>query len=228
MLRPVTSPSASASDRLRVAWQRRYETDYEFKIPSAFGWFAVTFGGYGLFILDRLMRRSAEHNRRRAALFDAAAAFAWEQARAQGRSEELRPNFEVIADRIGVLDEQALRFRDPALWVVLTVVTFGVAALFAWRAIDADLVEHDAAERVAQAELAYIYSRLGWQIGSRHPTPAKGRHNFAARVGATIASFGIYSLWWMRDLMLEGNEHLERNWWFEDDLALASQSLMAA
>jgi hypothetical protein len=228
MLRPVTPPSVSTSDRLRAAWQRRHETDYEFDVRSAFGWFAITLGGYGLFILDRLMRRSLEHNRRRAALFDAAAAFAWEQARAQGRSVELRPNFEVIADRIRVLDQQASRFRDPAWWVVLSVVTFGVAGLFAWRAIDADLVEHDAAERALEAELAFIYSRLGWRIGSPDPSPAKGQHNFFGRVAATIASFGIYSLWWMRDLMVEGNEHLERNWWFEDDLALASQSLMAA
>jgi hypothetical protein len=240
MLRLVTQPTVSAAarpqqwgqpaaaERLRAVWQRRHETDYIFNVATAFFWFVITLGAYGFYILYRLMRRSEEHNRRRAELFDAATAFAWEQARAQGLHEELRPHFEVIAKRTRVLHEQTLKFRDAALWVVFAVVTFGLAELFAGRAIDGDLVEHEEAERAIEAELAFIYSRLGRRIEPPEPSPSKGRHNVAGRVAATVATLGVYSLWWMRDLMVEGNEHLERNWWFEDDLARASQRLMAA
>jgi hypothetical protein len=183
---------------------------------------------YGFCIQYQLMRRIQEHNRRRVALLDAATAFAWEQARAQGLSEELRPKFQHIADRTSVLNELTYEFRDPALWVALTVVTLGIAQYFAWSAIDRDLVKHDEAERAIESELAFIYSRMGWQLARGDMSAAKGRHNVAGRVVATIASLGLYSFWWLRDLMVEGNAHLERNWRFEDDLARASQSLMAA
>ena len=39
------------------------------------------------------------------------------------------------------------------------------------------------------------------------------------RVVATVASCGIYSLWWMYDLQVEGDRHLEANWAWEDSLA---------
>ena len=36
---------------------------------------------------------------------------------------------------------------------------------------------------------------------------------------ATLATLGLYAIWWVRDLMREGNEHFRENWRFEDDLA---------
>jgi hypothetical protein len=224
---PVAAPPP-ASERLRLAWQRRHESDYVFDVATAFGWMLLTCGVYGLYLEYQLMRRTQEHNRRQLDLFDAATAFAWEQARAQGLSEELRPNFELIADRASVLGELTYEFRDPALWVTLTVVTLGIAQFVAWSAIDRDLVAHNDAERAIERELAFIYSRMGWQLASGDMSAAKGRHNVVGRVVATIASLGLYSFWWMRDLMVEGNAHLQRNWRFENDLARASQSLMAA
>ena len=226
-----TTPAAApppASDRLRLAWQRRHETDYVFNVATAFGWLLLTCGVYGFYIQYQLMRRTQEHNRRRVEVLDAAASFAWEQAQAQGLGDELRPHFQHIADRTTALNELTFEFRDPALWVALTVVTFGIAQFVAWSAIDRDLVKHDDAERAIESELAFIYSRMGWQLARGDVSAAKGRHNVAGRVAATIASLGLYSLWWMRDLMVEGNAHFEENWRFEDDLARASQSLMAA
>ncbi|MET1001345.1 MAG: hypothetical protein ABWZ15_06000, partial [Acidimicrobiia bacterium] len=41
---------------------------------------------------------------------------------------------------------------------------------------------------------------------------------------ATIASCGIYGLFWLYDLMVEGNRHFEHNWRWEDSLAAAVQS----
>ena len=227
-LTPSRSGQTSASERLRVAWQRRNESDYIFHFATAFGWLVLTFGAYGLYILYQLMRRSRDHNRRRVELLDAAAAFGWEQAQTRGLADDLRPYFQHIADRMRVLNDLANEFRDPALWTVLSLVSSGIAQYLAWIFIDADLVRHDEAERAIEADLAAIYTRLGRLIAAPDPTPMKGRHNAVGRVAATIASFGFYSIWWMRDLMNEGNDHFEQNWRFEDDLARASQALIAA
>ena len=239
MLRAVTWPSrvssiaesrrpAPAPERLRAAWQQRHATDYVFSFASAFAWTVVTAGGYGLFVLYQLLRRSSEHNRRRLDLFEAATAFTWEQARTQGLSDELRPNFQAIADHTRALNELTDEFRDPPLWVALSVVTLGIAQLFAWSAIDRDLVKHETAERAIERELASVYARLGWEIAPAEVGAPKHRHNVTGRVIATVLTGGLYAIWWVRDLMVEGNAHLRENWQFEDALARASRSLMAA
>ena len=220
-------PQAAASDRLRVAWQRRHESDYIFDFPTAIGWSLLTLGIYSFYILYQLVRRSREHTRRRRELLDAAASFAWEHAQARGMSEELRPHFENISDRMRGLSDLESEFRDPALWVVLSFVTSGIAGYLAWILVDRDLVKHEAAEREVEAELTTIYRRLGRPITASDATAPKGQHNVGARLIATLVSCGIYSLWWLRDLMVEGNAHFVRNWRFEDDLARAAQSLLA-
>jgi hypothetical protein len=226
----VAAPWAArpASERLRIAWQQRHESDYIFHFRSALGWLLLTCGAYSFFIFYQLMRRSEEHNRRRLELLDAAAVFAWEQARAQGVTESLRANFECISAPMRVLGDLATEFRDPALWTALAVITGGVGQYFGWAVINSDLVKHDEAERAIESELAAIYSRLGWQVTPPEPPQRLDRHRIGRRVLATIATLGLYSIWWMRDVIVEGNAHLEQNWRFEDDLARASQSLLAA
>ena len=217
-----------AADRLRMAWQRRHETDYELDFPSAFGWFVLTLGVYGFFVLYQLLRRSREHNRRRVELLDAATTFAWEQAHACGLSEELRPHFERISEQMRALNELKAEFRDPALWLVLVVASLGIALLPAWASIEGDLARHDAAERAIEVDLAAIYSRMGAYLAPPVAGSPLPRRRAARRVLLTVLTLGVYGNWWVRDLMRDGNTHFEENWRFEDDLAVASRSMMAA
>jgi hypothetical protein len=214
-------------DRLRLAWQARHESDYILEFPSALGWFLLTGGVYGLYVLYQLVRRGRAHNRRRVELLDAATAFAWEQARTRGLAEELRPQFERIAERMRALHELNGEFRDPALWVVFTVATLGLAQLSAWTSVDRDLARHDVAERAIEVDLAAIYSRMGAYLAPPSRTTATPRPRARRRLAATLATAGLYAVWWVRDLMREGNRHFRENWRFEDDLANASRSMMS-
>jgi hypothetical protein len=216
------------ADRLRTAWQQRHESDYVFGFWTAFGWCLLTGGLYGLYVVYQLVRRSRDHNRRRLELLDAAAAFTWDLAQTRGLTNELRPEFQRVSEQMRVLGALTTAFRDPALWVVLTLVTGGLAQYLAWILLDGDLVRHDAAERAIESDLAAIYARLGRPITALDPSAPKGRHNVVGRIIATIASLGLYAIWWVRDVMIDGNAHFEQNWRFEDDLARASQSLIAA
>jgi hypothetical protein len=233
MLRGVLTEAAlrrppPAEDRLRLAWQRRYESDYVFGFASACGWFVLTAGVYGFVVLYQLLRRDRAHNRRRVELLEAATDFAWEQAHTRGLTDELRPQFERIAERTRALRALSSEFRDPALWVVLAVATLGLAQLPAWASIDADLARHDDAERAIEIDLAAIYSRMGAYLAPPPSATSRPRHHTGRRVAATIATAGLYAIWWVRDLMRDGNEHLRENWQFEDDLANASRSMMLA
>ncbi len=215
-------------ERLRIAYQERHESDYIFRFSTAFGWCLLTLGVYSLSIVYQLVRRSRDHNQRRLELLDAAVALTWEEAQARGLTEELRPEFQRVSEQIRALGALTTAFRDPGLWVALTVVTGGLAQYVAWILVDGDLSRHDEAERAIESDLAAIYARLGRPIAAFDPAPPKGRHNVAGRIIATIASLGVYGIWWMRDVMTDGNAHFEHNWRFEDGLARASRALSSS
>ena len=69
-------PPPSAAERVRLAAQRRGESDYIFSYWSALGWTVLTFGIYGFYVFYQLVRRMRDHNARRLELLDAAAAVA--------------------------------------------------------------------------------------------------------------------------------------------------------
>ncbi|MBV9284082.1 MAG: hypothetical protein JO176_05685 [Acidimicrobiia bacterium] len=81
-------------------------------------------------------------------------------------------------------------------------------------------MKHDAGERAAEAELVGIYGALGMQLATPTGAP-KQAHNYVGRIIATIVSLGFYFLWWTYDVMVEGNEHFEQNWVWEDSLRAA-------
>jgi hypothetical protein len=220
---PVTPPPAA--DRVRAAWQRRHETDYIFNFWSAFGWTILTLGIYSLYIVYQLARRSRDHNLRRLELLDAATTFAWEQAQAKGMTEELRPGFERISQNMMPLRRLTTEFRDPIIWTLLCAVT-GIATYVLYVFLDGDLVTHDHAEGAVEADLSEIYARLGAPVPPPDPGRLKGRHNYVGRIIATLASCGVYSFFWLYDLMTEGNRHFEHNWRWEDGLAQSVQSLL--
>ena len=210
------------TERIRIAYQSRAQSDYIFSFWTALGWFVLTFGIYGYYVFYQLVRRSRDHNRRRLELLDATTAYAWERAVAQGKDEELRPRFEQLAISLDPLRRMSQDFRAPAIWLILDIVS-GIAYLVGLVLLDQDLVKHEWGERSAQAQLAEILTILGVPV---HPTgpPTKRNHNYVGRVIATIFSLGFYGFWWTANVMNEGNAHFHEDWRWEDELAAAVQA----
>ena len=63
--------------------------------------------------------------------------------------------------------------------------------------------------------------RLGISLPAPDPGRVKGRHRYVARVIVSILTCGVYTLWWLYDMQVEGNRHVEGNWAFEDALVAA-------
>jgi hypothetical protein len=218
-------PVVPSIERIRLAWQRRPETDYVFSYWSALGWTLLTCGFYGVYVFYQLMRRMREHNLRRGELLDAATALGWEKAQEQGLDEELRPNFERIGVQMQVLAAMAQDFRDPWVWTALSLVGSTIVYFIAFVILDGDLVKHDLAEGAVEAELSEIYGRLGAPVLPPDPSRIKGKHNYVARIIVTVVTGLVYLLWWYADLFRDGNRHFQHNWAWEDGLAQAVQSL---
>jgi hypothetical protein len=215
----------SPADRVRAAYQQRANSDYFFTQPGLNILLSiVTCGIFGLFLFYQLMRRDRDHNRRRLEMLDAANTLAWDRAQAEGLAEELRPAFERTAVGLTELRRLSTEFRDPVVWLVIAIFA-SVAQIVAFIFIDQDLERHDRAEGSIESELASIYARLGVQLPEPDPSRVKAKHNYVGRVIATIASCGIYFYWWIYDLQVEGNRHLEQNWPWDDALMAAVDQL---
>lgn len=205
-----------ATDRLHQAWHRRAETDYRFDFWTALGWTILTFGIYSYYIAYQLCRRMRDHNIRRLQLLEAANERAWQGAVEAGRGDELAPAFQRVAAHLDVQRRLAGEFRDPALWLVILLVSGGIGMIVLFVLLDQDLVKHGHAEAGAETELAAIVRALG---GSLPPLPApalKAQHRYAGRVVAIFGSCGLYTYWWLFNLMDDGNRHFARDWAWED------------
>jgi len=208
-----------------MAWQRRQESDYIFNYWTALGWTVLTFGIYGFYVFYQLVRRMRDHNARRLELLDAALSLGWEEAGRRGLQAELTPSFQRASAHLAVMRRMTGDFRDPVIWLLLSIVASGIVHIIAFILLDQDLVNHDRAEVGVEYELAFIYGRLGYPLPFPETGRVKGQQNYVGRILATIFSFGIYSFWWWYNMMMEPNHHFYTNWAQEDSLATAVQSM---
>lgn len=212
-------------DRVRAAYQRRAQTDYYCQGPGMNIFLTIiSCGIFGLYLFYQLMRRDREHNLRRYEMLDAANTFAWDQVQSRGLADELRPAFERNAANLDILRRLTMDFREPAIWLVIAIFA-SIAQIVGFIFIDQDLGKHDRAEGAIEAELAAIFTQLGQAVPQPDPSRVKGDQNYVGRVIATIASCGIYHFWWLYDIEVEGNRHLEQNWPYDDALMGAVQAL---
>jgi hypothetical protein len=173
----------------------------------------------------RLFWRSVEHNKRRLELLDATTALAWERAVREGRGDELTPRFQALGAHLDELRALTREFRDPILWTVITFVSSGIGQVLGYVFLDMDLVRHEAAEAAAERELEAILGALGASVTLAHLPVTKERHNYIGRVIALLLTCGLYGLWWLYDIMMEGNEHQRRTWVSDDALWMAAGTL---
>ncbi len=220
----VPPPQLPAAERVRAAYLRRNETDYIFDFWTAFGWTVLTCGYYLVYVVYQLVHRSRDHNLRRLELLEAANAVAWERATAQGLDEELRGNFERVATHLEGLRRLTREFRDPVIWLVLALVARGIVELVLYVLLDGDLVKHDYNEGGAENELAFIFTRLGTPVDVPDVNRLHQPQNYVGRILAAIFTCGVYSFFWLYNIMDDGNRHFEANWAWEESLARAVQA----
>ena len=218
-------PQVPAAERVRLAAQRRDETDYIFRYWSALGWTILTFGIYGYYVFYQLIRRMRDHNARRLELLDAATTVAWDQAGRQGLQQEMAPSFERAAGHLSVLRQMTGDFREPVIWVLLAIVARGIAEIIAFILLDQDLIKHGQAEAEAGHELSAIYARLGQHLPAPDHGQVKRPDNYAGRILAAIFTLGLYMFWWFYNQMDEPNKHFTSNWVQEDTLVNAVDAI---
>lgn len=209
-------PAPAPTERINGAWHRRAESDYRFDFWTALGWTLLSCGLFSYYVSYQLCRRMRDHNFRRLDLLDSANSLAWDRAVAAGRTEDLRPRFERTAGGLGVLRQMTTDFRDPAIWLVIILLSGGIGLIILYVLLDQDLVKHSAAEAAVEAELAAIWSDLGMSLPALPLAQPKANHRYALRVLAVFGTCGFYAYWWLFNMMMDGNHHFDRDWAWED------------
>jgi hypothetical protein len=180
----------------------------------------LTLGFYGYYVFYQLIRRMRDHNARRVELLDATLSFGWEEAGRRGLQDELTPAFQRAAWHLAVMRKMVGDFREPVIWLVLSIVASGIVHVVAFILLDQDLVKHEQAEFGVEYELAAIFGRLGYFLPSPDAHRLKRQHNYVGRVVAAFFSLGFYFLWWYYNMMQEPNNHFYVNWSEEDLLTV--------
>ena len=175
---PPGLPALPSSERIRLAWEQRGESDYIFNFWTALGWTILTLGIYGFYAFYQLVRRMRDHKARRLELLDAAISLGWEEAGRRGLQAELTPSFQRAAAHLAVMRRMTSDFRDPVIWLLLSIIASGIVHIIAFIFLDQDLVNHDRAEMGVEYEIALIYGRFGHTLPLPDTDRVKGQHNY--------------------------------------------------
>lgn len=217
---PVGAPQLPPATRVSAAIAARHQSDYILEFWTALGWTILSCGIYSFYVFYQLMRRMRDHNRRRLEMLDALNVLAWEEANRRGSQDGLRANFERVAAHLQVMRSMTSDFRDPAIWVVLALISSGIANIVGYIFLDQDLVKHEAAETAAEDELAGIFGQLGMEVAlPARMTVKSEQHNYVGRIIASLVTCGLYGMWWLYNLMVEANQHFQSDWLREDAFA---------
>jgi len=174
----------------------------------------VTCGIYGLYIFYKLMERRDLHFARMANVVNTSAALVKEKARTAGKSE-------LISQELAQLDmaqremlEQS-RERGAVLWLVLGILT-GICTLIGYYFIMDDFARHDQLEAQYFTLMSSILAKLGLSAQESQAAPTIPERNFVTFLLLSIVTCGIYGIYWLYVMILDGNNHVEAQVQWED------------
>ena len=217
--RPADAPSAG--ERVRVAAQRRGESDYIFSYWSALGWNRTHPRNTGFTSFTNSSAGCATTTPAGSNCSTRRPPSPGSRPDGKAVTRNWRAAFQRAAGHLAVLRRMTSDFREPVIWLVLAIVARGIDQIVAFVLLDQDLIKHGQAEAGAERELSVIYDQLGQQLASADPNRVKRPDNYVGRIVAAIFSFGIYMFWWYYNQMEEPNRHFAGNWAQEDELVKA-------
>ena len=179
----------------------------------------LTLGIYAIYINFKLIQRQQEHFKRMGRFNEDLLQLVGERAEATGQTANVTPDLDDL--RQSNEDYQRLqrgKERSPALWTILSIITFGLAFLYVLWFLNDDLIQHQAAEAVYIEKASAVLNKLG--IG-RHPVIVEHvvpDRSYPLYLFLTIITIGFFEFYWSYVRIRDGNEHFLEHDRFEDQL----------
>jgi Domain of unknown function (DUF4234) len=199
--------------------RRRRETDTQLSYAMYLVVGFITFGIYIIYVHFKLIQRQQEHFKRMGRFNDDLLKLVEERASDTGQTAAAGSSI----DELRQLNEDYQRLqrgkeRSPALWIILSIITLGLAFLYVLWFLNADLVAHQRAEAEYIEKASGVLNRLG--IG-KHPVVVEQvvpDRSFPLYLFLTIITIGLFEFYWAYVRINDGNQHFLEHDRFEDQL----------
>ena len=170
-----------------------------------------------LFVLPwyRLIKRRNAHFRRdrmlREGLINYVRGVAAERGIEANMTIELATMTSIHSEANGEEDE-----KSAVLWIVLSVITFGLLSLYVWYFLTKDPHKHDVRQLAFTQQVQSAFSKLGKTVVFPFWKSLPDRSYFLYLILTWIT--GLFSLYWNYVLITDFNDHFRAQWQVEDQL----------
>jgi len=170
-----------------------------------------------LFVLPwyRLIKRRNGHFRRdrmlREGLINYVRGLAAERGIESKMTVELATMTSIHSESNGEEDE-----KSPVLWVVLSIITFGLLGLYVWYFLTKDPHKHDVRQLAFMQQVQSAFSKFEKTVVFPYWKSLPDRSYFLYLILTWIT--GFFSLYWNYVLITDLNDHFRAQWQVEDQL----------
>jgi hypothetical protein len=199
--------------------RRRRDTDTQlsYAMYLVVGFF--TLGIYDIYIHFKLIQSQQEHFARMGRFNEDLFGIIEERAAGIGATQSHARDIEEIR----ILNEDFQRLqrgkeRSPGLWILLSIVTLGLAFIYVLYFLNTDLREHQRAEADYIEKASAVLNRLG--IG-KHPVVVEQvvpERSFPLYLLFTVLTVGFFEFYWAYVRIKDQNQHFLEHDRFEDQL----------
>jgi len=181
------------------------------------GFVAATIVAIILFVLPsyKLMRRRNEHFRRdrmlREGLVNYVRGLAAERGLEAKMNVELATMITIHSEANGEEDE-----KSPVLWIVLSIITFGLLGLYVWYFLTKDPHKHDVRQVAFMQQVQSAFSKFDKTVVFPFWKTLPSRSFFLYLVLTWLT--GLFGLYWNYVLISDFNDHFRAQWQVEDQL----------
>jgi ABC-type multidrug transport system fused ATPase/permease subunit len=199
--------------------RRRRDTDARLSYGLYLLLGIVTFGIYILYVHWKLIERQQAHFKRMVRFNDDLLTVVQEVAETKGLQQTYAAQIEhlhLVNEDFGKL--QRGKERSAALWIVLSIITLGIAFLYVLYFLNSDLVAHQRAETEYVEEASGLLNQLGvgkYRVSLDADVP---NHSYPLFLFLTIITLTIFELYWAYVRIKDPNDHFDEHERWEDQL----------
>lgn len=182
-------------------------------LGGAFG-IALLVGLILLYLYYVLIKRSHLHFARQTRLWEAAVSVLREAAQAQGVDVEAK----IISIERTVREARDEETEKGAvLWLVLALLTGGIAALYIFYFLMRDFQRHERRVDNIVEDVNDVLQALG-QMELPKRTEQIPKRSFAVYLVLSVITLGLFAIYWIYTLILDPNVHFGQEGRLEDEL----------
>jgi Domain of unknown function (DUF4234) len=135
---------------------------------------------------------------------------------AMGRSNEISTELATMNAIHGEANAEE-REKSAVLWIILSIITLGIAGLYVLYFLTKDPYKHDRRQQSFMQQVQQGFSKLGKTVVNPSWNALPNR-SYIVYLIVDIITLGLFGFYWYYVLIKDMNEHFKTQWQVEDNL----------